>query len=86
MSQQLATAIDAALRAVDAALAGKMRTISGASARPQLDQLRAGLLAMRERGSVDAAELRTMIRGVAEWAPEMDVSLLSALGAVARAT
>jgi hypothetical protein len=86
MSQSVIAALDAALRAADAALAGGMRTASGASASPQLEQLRAGLLAMRGRGSVDAGELRTMIRAVAEWAPEQDVTLLSALGAVARAT
>lgn len=81
----LERAIDAAVRAVDKALAAEMRATDGESASPHLEQLRRDLLAMRGRGSVDASELRTMIRSVAAWAPEDDVSLLSALGAVARA-
>jgi hypothetical protein len=31
-------------------------------------------------------ELRAMIRAVADWTPELEVTLLSALGAVARAS
>jgi hypothetical protein len=85
VSKGTTAALDAALRAVDAAMAEGMRTNSGAPATEQLEKLRGGLAAMRERGTVDSAELRLMIRAVADWAPEMDVSLLSALGAVARA-
>jgi len=78
-------AIDGAVRAADKALAGDMQTLDGRPAAPSLERLREGLLAMRARGSVGADELRTMIRDVAGWAPEEDVSLLSALGVVARA-
>ena len=82
---ELTRAIDDAVRAVDKALAAEMQTADGAPAAPHLERLRRDLLAMRERGGVDAAELRAMIRAVAGWAPEDDVSLLSALGAIARA-
>jgi hypothetical protein len=78
-------AIDAALRTVDRALSGEMRTDDGAPAARRLEELRQDLLAMRARGAVDAAELRTMIRAVAAWAPAEDVTLLGALGAIARA-
>jgi hypothetical protein len=82
---ELTQAIDAAVRAVDKALAVEMRAADGEPAAPHLQQLRADLLAMRARGAVDADELRTMIRDVARWAPEDDVSLLGALGAIAQA-
>ncbi len=78
-------AIDAAVRAADAALAGEMQTLDGTPAAPHLERLRQALLTMRERGSVGADELRTVIRDVASWAPQDDVSLLGALGVIARA-
>ena len=77
--------IDAALRAVDTALARDMQTADGEPAASRLARLRTGLLAMRDRGVVDPDQLRHMIRNVANWAPQDDVTLLSALGAVARA-
>jgi hypothetical protein len=80
----LANAIDAAVRAASNALANEMQTLDGRPAAPHLERLRDELLAMRARGAVGADELRTMIRDVASWAPEDDVSLLSALGVVAR--
>lgn len=79
-------AIDAALRAVDKALASEMQTARGEAASPHLEQLRSDLLAMRDRGAVDSDALRRMIRGVADWAPEDDVTLLASLGAIARAS
>jgi hypothetical protein len=81
----LIAAIDAAVRAVDKALATEMQTADGEPASARLERLRTGLLAMRDRGAVDPDQLRHMIRNVANWAPEDDVTLLSALGAVARA-
>lgn len=84
MAEPLGSAIDAALLVVDRALANEMRTIDGASAAPHLEQLRADLQGARARGAVTDDELRTMIRRVVKWAPEDDVSLLSALGVIAR--
>ena len=84
MDSALQPAIDAALRAVDKALTREMRAADGASAAPRLERLRSDLVAMRARGAVDATELRAVIRDVAAWAPEDDVSLLSALGRIAR--
>ncbi len=82
----LGAAIDAALRAVDKALANDMQTADGESAASHLERLRIRLAAMRDRGAVDADELRHMIRSVANWAPQEDVTLLGTLGAIARAT
>ena len=78
-------AIDTALRAVDTALANDMQTADGEPAASHLERLRFRLVAMRDRGAVDADELRHMIRSVASWAPEDDVTLLGSLGAIARA-
>ena len=84
-ARDLDAAIGAAVRAVDRAMAREMTALTGAPATPHLERLRRALIAMRERGAVDAGELRAMIRHVADWAPEDDVSLLSALGAIAQA-
>ena len=83
--RDLGAAIDAAVRAVDRALAKEMQTADGELAASHLERLRIRLVAMRERGATDADELRHMIRSVASWAPEDDVTLLATLGAIARA-
>jgi len=77
-------ALDAAVRAADKAIADEMQTLDGRPAEPHLERLRDTLLAMRDRGTVGPEELRTVIRDVATWAPEDNVSLLSALGAIAK--
>jgi hypothetical protein len=82
---ELGAAIDVAMHAVDRALDNDMQTSGGDPAAPHLERLRIRLVAMRDRGSVDPDELRHMIRSVAKWAPEDDVTLLAALGAIARA-
>ncbi len=83
-SPSLTDAIDAALLAVDRALANEMQTIDRESAGPHLTRLREALQGMRARRAVTDDELRGMIRAVATWAPPDDVSLLSALGLIAR--
>ena len=83
--RDLQAAIDAAMRAVDKALANDMQGADGEPAAAHLERLRIRLVAMRDRGTVDADELRHMIRSVASWAPEDDVTLLGTLGRIARA-
>jgi hypothetical protein len=80
---ELGEAIDAAQRTVVRAMAKEMRASDGTSATPRLERLQRDLMAMRARGSVGPDELRAMIRDVATWAPQDDVSLLAALGAIA---
>ncbi len=81
----LASAIDSALRAVGRALEKEMRTANDEPAAPHLEELHRRLVAIRARNAVDADELRTIIRDVAKWAPEDDVTLLGALGVIAQA-
>jgi hypothetical protein len=81
---ELDPAIEAALHAVERALTNDMQTADGASAMTQLEQLRGHLQAIRARGALEPNELRTLIRWVAEWAPEDDVTLLGALGVIAQ--
>lgn len=85
----LAAAFDRAIRQVERAIAGDLRTASGEPAVPELEQLRDDLLSKREaalaRGEVDAAWVRRTVRWVAGWTPEAELPLLAALGAIARA-
>ena len=84
----IAAAFDRAIAAVDRAAARKMRGRDGELAEAQLERLRARLAAERtaslQRGSVDPAWVGPVIRWVVEWAPESDLSLLAALGGIAR--
>ena len=84
----LPAAFDHAIGQVDRALAAGMRTLSGEDAASRLKQLRADLAAQRaaacRRGHVDPEWIRGTVRSVAEWAPQTDVTLLAALGALAR--
>jgi len=86
---ELAAAFDAALRQVDRALAGELRTRGGDPARPQLEHLRDTLEAERgaalARGSADPAWVRTVVRAVVDWTPDTEVALVAALGQIARA-
>jgi len=86
----LAAAFDAALRQVDTALASDLRTPAGDPARPQLERLRADLererAAALARGSADPAWVRAVVRSVVSWTPDTEVSLIAALGQIARAS
>ena len=85
----LASAFDTALRQVARALSDGMCTADGTPARPQLEQLRTELEAQRaialDAGIVDPLWVRETVRRVADWSPESELSLLAALGAIARA-
>ena len=85
----LAAAFDHAIAQVDRALAAGMHTGTGESATPELARLRAALLAEREaavaRGGVDREWVRDTVRAVATWTPDSELSLLAALGGIARA-
>ena len=85
----LVAALDRAIRQVERAIASGMRTRAGDPATPQLERLGAELAAHRAsaaaHGAVDRAWVGQAVRSVAEWAPEDEVALLAALGAIARA-
>jgi hypothetical protein len=85
----LGAAFDRAITQVDRALAAGMHTATGESATPELARLRAALLAERAaavaRGGVDRAWVRDTVRAVAAWTRDSELSLLAALGGIARA-
>ena len=85
---ELTAAFDEALGQVERAIASDMRTRSGGAARPQLERLREQLLAERAaaaaRRAVDRAWVGAAVRSVADWAPDHELKLIAALGAIAR--
>ena len=84
----VAAAFDNAIRQVERARRDGMRTRDDADAEPALDRLHADLVARREgavaSGAVDAAWIGATVRAVAAWAPEHDLTLLGALGGLAK--
>ena len=65
-----------------------MKTASGDDARPHLEKLQQDLLGERENavaaGSIDREWLQKTVRWVTDWAPESDLTLIAALGRIAR--
>ena len=65
-----------------------MKTATGDDARPHLEKLQQELLGEREKaaanGSIDREWLQKTVRWVAGWAPETDLTLIAALGRIAR--
>lgn len=88
-SPDLADAFDAALRTVEGAIARQLRTRTGEPARAPLERLRAELVTERQAamgaGGVDRALVGRLVRDVAIWAPDDDMTLIAALGRIARA-
>ncbi len=66
-----------------------MICVDGSSAVANLDQLEKELLDERnrasERGSIDREWFQKTMRWLVEWIPETDMSLIAALGKIARA-
>ena len=85
----IAAAFDHALQQVDRALSAGMHTATGEPATPELARLRTALVTAREdavaRGRIDRDWVRDTVRAVAAWTPESELSLLAALGGIARA-
>jgi hypothetical protein len=65
-----------------------MKTSGGSSARPQLETLESELrreqAKVRERGILDREWLQKTVRWVVEWVPDKELTLLAALGGIAR--
>jgi hypothetical protein len=85
----LEAAFAAAERLVARRLGASMRETAG----PMREHLKALLLELTTerpralaRGSADPDWVRRLVRGVATWTPEDDLSLIAALGAIARST
>jgi hypothetical protein len=86
---ELEEAFDAALGQVERLLRAGMKTGKGTSARPQLEELQRDLKRERENAlehrTIDREWLQKTVRWVVEWASETDITLVAALGRIARA-
>jgi hypothetical protein len=86
---ELKTAFDAAIAQTRRSLDSGMKTISGEPAAAQLEKLQQELRLERaralERGGVDREWFQKTVRDLLEWAPETELSLVAALGRIARA-
>ena len=82
-------AFDSALTVTRRERAAGMTSLDGSSAAGYLDQLERELLAERERalerGTVDKDWFQKTLRWLVEWVPETDLTLIAALGQIARA-
>jgi len=80
--------LDDAIGAVRRLQAAPLRTSSGRSAAPELQQLVGELAQRREQvaagGTVDRAWAGATVRWVAGWLPDDELPLLARLGAIAR--
>ena len=85
----LESAFDTALRHVERSISSGMKTSAGSSARTQLEALETELRQERAKavalGIVDRDWLQKTVRGVVEWVPDTDLTLVAALGRIARA-
>lgn len=67
-----------------------MRTIAGEPAAAHLEKLQQELTLERaralERGGLDREWFQKTVRDLIEWAPETELSLVAALGRIARAS
>jgi len=83
-------AFDAALTHVERSLATGLKTINGDSARPELEKLARELRLQRDKalegGAVDRDWFQRTVRWVTEWVPDTEITLIAALGRIARAT
>lgn len=86
---ELGGAFDTALRHVQRSISSGMKTSGGSSARPQLEALQTELTRERAKaldlGIVDRDWLQKTVRSVVEWVPDTDLTLVAALGRIARA-
>ena len=85
---ELEFAFDAAIAEVQKSMKAGMKTIRGEPASAYLQQLDDELKVERtravERGVVDREWFQTTIRGLVEWVPETELSLIAALGRIVR--
>ena len=88
-SEEMETAFDAAIDHVRKSMGRGMKTADGESARDNLARLENELKAERENalreGSVDRDWFQRTVRWLVEWVPETELTLIAALGRIARA-
>jgi hypothetical protein len=86
----MGAAFDAAIAQVRKCANTGMKTVGGQAAKPYLEQLEEELKAERaralERRKVDREWFQKTVRWLVEWVPETELTLIAALGRIARAT
>ena len=87
-NSDLSRAFDSALARVAHSLVTDMATIDGSPARPLLERLKEELEIERpralDRGFVDREWFQRTVRWMDEWVPETEITLIAALGRIAR--
>lgn len=85
---ELESAFDSAIAQTRIHAETGMKTATGDDARPNLEKLREELVSERDNavatGSINRDWLQKTVRWVADWAPEADLTLIAALGRIAR--
>ncbi|HEY4734869.1 MAG TPA: hypothetical protein VIH53_10015 [Gemmatimonadaceae bacterium] len=85
---ELESAFDEAIAQARKCLAAGMTTINGDDAQPQLEHLAGELSVERERAlerrAIDRVWVQKTVRWLVEWTPESDLTLIAALGRIAR--
>lgn len=86
---ELRNAFDAAIKATTKCRAAGMKCLDDSSAAANLQKLEDELAAERDRavsrGSIDQEWFQKMVRWLVEWVPETELTLIAALGRIARA-
>ena len=88
-NSELGDAFTAAIAATRQERDSGMTCVDGSSAASNLDQLERELIAEQERalrrGSIDKEWFQKTVRWLVEWVPETELTLIAALGRIARA-
>ena len=88
-SLDLGAAFDSCLTEIRKASQRRMTTVTGASAESKLETIEAEVSAERsralERGFVDRDWFQSTVKWMVEWLPETELTLIAALGRIARA-
>jgi hypothetical protein len=86
---ELESAFDAAITQSRKCIRAGMKSIAGEPAAPLLEKLEEELRLERaralERGAVDREWFQRTVRDLVEWVPETELTLIAALGRIARA-
>jgi len=87
---ELESAFDGAITQARKCIKGEMTAVGGEAAGPYLRKLEEELKLERARalarGSVDREWFQKTVRWLVEWVPETELTLVAALGRIARAT
>ncbi len=85
---ELESAFDAAIAQSRKCIKARMKAVGGELAEPYLEKLEEELKLERaralERGAVDQEWFKKTVRGLIEWVPETELTLIAALGRIAR--